>query len=290
MLEACERRPVMRKFVWCVLVGVVMSTCGCMFHDKHACVYLLTESYDIDFSSGSGVEKVSRCLEGNKTHSKHWVGFAICCKDQRNAIYPYGFMWTAFPVLLLSGGNDGIGMLLMWPFSLIELGLRLPTAPIELLFYRNEDTQRYFLFDKPIATEYEMVSSLEIQNDFTNRCASLSVAGRNTPITVPFLCTMGWDYKKNDPGFQTHRYEPRVYTVLSVDADGYVWLAGSYLEGPLEDVPCLVKVSIRTGEVIPVVRHGKDDVFDFKIETTDIKEVSEEQIDLLQHGNSNNFQ
>ena len=58
----------------------------------------------------------------------------------------------------------------------------------------------------------------------------------------------------------------------------------------LEDVPCLVKVSIRTGEVIPVVRHGKDDVFDFKIETTDIKEVSEEQIDLLQHGNSNNFQ
>ena len=43
-----------------------------------------------------------------------------------------------------------------------------------------------------------------------------------------------------------------------------------------------------TGEVIPVVRYGKDDVFDFKIETTDIKEVSEEQIDLLQHGNSNN--
>ena len=45
-----------------------------------------------------------------------------------------------------------------------------------------------------------------------------------------------------------------------------------------------------TGEVIPVVRYGKDDVFDFKIETTDIKEVSEEQIDLLQHWNSNNFQ
>ena len=261
-----------------------------MFHDKHACVYLLTESYDIDFSSGSGVEDVSRYLEGHRSQLKRWVGISIFCSDQRNAIYPYGFMWTAFPVLLLSGGNDGIGMLLMWPFSLIELGLRLPTAPIELLFYRNERTQRYFLFDKPIATEYEMVSSLEIQNDFTNRCASLSVAGRNTPITVPFLCTMGWDYKKNDPGFQTHRYEPRVYTVLTVDTDGYVWLAGSYLEGPLEDVPCLVKVSIRTGEVIPVVRHGKDDVFDFKIETTDIKEVSEEQIDLLQHGNSNNFQ
>ena len=47
-------------------------------------------------------------------------------------------------------------------------------------------------------------------------------------------------------------------------------------------------MSLLTGEVIPVVRYGKDDVFDFKIETTDIKEVSEEQIDLLQHGNSNN--
>ena len=280
----------MRKFVWCVLVGLVMLTCGCMFHDKHASVNLLKESYDIDFSYGSGVEDVSRYLEGHRSQLKRWVGISIFCSDQRNAIYPYGFMWTAFPVLLLSGGNDGIGMLLMWPFSLIELGLRLPTAPIELLFYRNERTQRYFLFDKPIATEYEMVSSLEIQNDFTNRCASLSVAGRNTPITVPFLCSMGRDYKKNDPGFQTHRYEPRVYTILTVDADGFVWLAGSDFEGPLEDVPCLVKVSLLTGEVIPVVRYGKDDVFDFKIETTDIKEVSEEQIDLLQHGNSNNFQ
>ncbi|MGN0876181.1 MAG: hypothetical protein ACI4TC_02825, partial [Kiritimatiellia bacterium] len=59
MLEARERRPVMRKFVLCVLVGLVMLTCGCMFHDKHASVNLLKESYDIDFSYGSGVEDVS---------------------------------------------------------------------------------------------------------------------------------------------------------------------------------------------------------------------------------------
>lgn len=191
----------MRKFVRHVLVVALTAASGCVFHDKHACVYLLTESYDIDFLSGSGVEKVSRCLEGHKTHSKHWVGFAIRCKDQRNAIYPYGFMWTAFPVLLLSGGNDGIGMILMCPFSLVELGLRLPTAPIELLFYQDNSAWRHFLFDKPIVTDCEMVGNLTIQNDFTNRCASLSVAGRNTPITVPFLCTMGRDYKKNDAGF-----------------------------------------------------------------------------------------
>ena len=70
----------MRKFVRHVLVVALTAASGCVFHDKHACVYLLTESYDIDFSSGSGVEKVSRCLEGHKTHSKHWVGLPSAVK------------------------------------------------------------------------------------------------------------------------------------------------------------------------------------------------------------------
>lgn len=270
MLGLCEGAAMRIKKVKVVITttSILALLTGCVFSKVggHACY---------ERSDGGTAFNLGGLL-GNQENKECHVQFNevdIFVNQDKTVIYPKYFMWSGLvlePLHAIPVGDNPAWI----PILLVEMALRLPTAPIELLFDYSETQSHEFQLNKPITFNYDASKSCVLENDISNKCCWISVQGCITPISVPFFCSKDVTpgYKKYDPILKEGK-RALIYELLCVDTiDGYIWASLSEHKRNIKGIPLVVKISIATGEVIPVASVPEKGSFGVRVDESILTE------------------
>lgn len=189
------------------------------------------------------------------------TGFTVMPKHSNTLLYPADFYysWHMCKILRIPGGDHPAQL----PFLVCGGLLRLPTFPFEYI-YNSRSEEFYSVEVSPVLVDCEKTRCIDVVNDKIAKRSSVSF-GKGRECALPFnlrLVHNPWIWNYMIPEDQGISDESDCFDVMFVDSRDNLWvkrnfgvrlLTGVRLSSSLESDMLVAKVSLVSGQMIPVV-------------------------------------